>query len=408
MCGEVTVPASKNASLPLMCLSLLTAEKFSFKNLPEVSDIQSLRNLLESLGVQILSPTEFHCEELKSVKADYDLVRKMRASILVLGPLLARTGQAIVSMPGGCAIGERPVDIHLEGLKKLGAEIKLEDGYIHAVAKKLVGTRLNLAFPSVTGTINLMMAGSLAEGVTEITNAAREPEVSEVGEALEAMGAKVEGRGTSHLKIHGQASLKGLENWSVQSDRIQLLTYLAAGAITKGKVTCAPYREGSIDAVIEKFRHMGCQIDVSDASITLESKGIIKSLNLETEPFPGFPTDAQAQFVSCLSLSSEESRMSEVRENIFENRFQHVSELRRMGADIRLEGNLARIQGVDFLKGASVMASDLRASASLVLAGLAAKGETNVRRIYHLDRGYQGLESKLEALGAKVWRASES
>lgn len=404
--GLVEVPASKNASLPLMCLSLMTDQPVRFSNLPQVSDILSMKALLASLGVHQESHGHFHSAKLKSVRAEYDLVRKMRASILCLGPLVARWGRAEVSLPGGCAIGERPVDIHLKGLELLGAEIKLEGGYIHAKANRLKGCRLPLEFPTVTGTINLMMAAALADGESVISNAAREPEVAEVAEALRTMGLTIEGEGSPEIKIQGKQDLNGLD-WQIQADRIQLITYLAAGAITGGEVTCTPYRPKSIDRVIEKFRDMGCSVEESASKILLSAKPPFKPVNIETAPFPGFPTDAQAQFMACLTLGDPEGGFSRIRETIFENRFQHVSELRRMGAQIRLRGNLASIKGVSHLSGASVMASDLRASASLVLAGLAAHGQTQVLRVYHLDRGYEKLEEKLTALGAQIRRVPQ-
>ncbi|PIR22321.1 MAG: UDP-N-acetylglucosamine 1-carboxyvinyltransferase [Deltaproteobacteria bacterium CG11_big_fil_rev_8_21_14_0_20_45_16] len=404
--GEVLVPSSKNASLPLMCLSLLTAEPVHIENLPDVSDIESLKLLLRSLGVKESEPGHLHCAEIHSTLAPYDLVRKMRASIMVLGPLLARAGHAEVSLPGGCAIGERPIDIHLKGLAALGAEIKLEAGYVHARAGRLRGAKIDLGFPTVTGTLNIVMAASLAEGETHLENCAREPEVVECIQVLRKMGADIEGEGTSNIRIRGKTSLSGVK-WKVQSDRIQFLTYMAAGAITKGEVTCYPYRDGSLDLVFEKFREMGCEIEQTGDRIRLKSDMAFKPVEIETAPFPGFPTDGQAQFMACLSLGSRDVGRSHIRENVFENRFQHVSELRRMGANIRLRNNLASIQAVEYLSGASVMASDLRASASLVLAGLVARGKTEVLRVYHLDRGYEAMESKLKALGAKVWRAEQ-
>ncbi len=404
--GRVEVPASKNASLPLLCLSLLTAKPVRFKNLPAVSDIQSMRKLLASLGVDEPEPGLFSAAKLSSVRADYEIVRKMRASILVLGPLVAREGRAEVSLPGGCAIGERPVDIHLKGLELLGAKIRLEGGYIYAEASKLRGEKLPLHFATVTGTINLMMAACLARGESLISNAAREPEVVEVAEALRQMGAKIEGEGTPEIRIQGVDELKGLD-WQIQADRIQLITYLTAGAITGGEIECHPYKQKTMDRVVEKLRDMGCELDEKSNSIKIKSKLPFKPINIETAPFPGFPTDAQAQFMACLTLADPDGGLSRIRETVFENRFQHVSELRRMGAQIRLRGNLATIRGVKKLSGASVMASDLRASASLVLAGLAAEGKTQVLRVYHLDRGYERLEENLNRLGAKVWRAPQ-
>jgi UDP-N-acetylglucosamine 1-carboxyvinyltransferase len=399
----VEVPASKNAALPLMCLSLLTADPVHLKNLPRVADIESLQDLLKSLGVEILGEGKFQASKIQSVRADYELVRKMRASILVLGPLLAREGRAEVSLPGGCNIGDRPVDIHLQGLKKMGAKIEIQEGYILAEAKRLRACDFTLPFPTVTGTVNLMMAASLADGTSRFTNVAQEPEVEDVGRALVAMGAKISGLGTSQLEIEGVAKLNSLE-WTVPEDRIQLLTYLAAGAITQGEVTCYPYKANTLKAVVEKWKEMGCEITEAENRIHLKSNGRLKATDIETAPFPGFPTDAQAQFMACLCLADGNSQ---VHESVFENRFQHVSELKRMGADIKLKGSVAHVTGVPSLSGAAVMASDLRASASLVLAGLAAKTKTQVLRVYHLDRGYENIEEHLQKLGAKIWRAEQ-
>lgn len=404
--GRVEVPPAKNAALPLLCLSLLTDKPVRFRQLPDVADIRSLKELLYKLGVRELEPQVFHTPKLESTKADYELVRKMRASILVLGPLLAREGRAEVSLPGGCAIGERPVDIHLQGLEALGAKIEIEGGYIQAEAAHLKAADFRLPFPSVTGTINLVMAASLAEGTSRLSNVALEPEVQEVCCALQQMGVPIQGIGTKELLIEGQSTLGGL-NWEIQPDRIQLMTYLAAAAITGGDVECHPYREFSMDAVLEKFREMNCEVRVSNNSVRLSRNGLLNPIQVETAPFPGFPTDAQAQIMACLCLADSRGGLSRIRENVFENRFQHVSELRRMGAKISLNKSLASIRGVDFLSGAAVMASDLRASASLVLAGLAAQGRTQVLRVYHLDRGYESFEEKLQGLGAKVWRAPQ-
>ncbi len=406
LAGTIEIPPAKNAALPLICLSLLTDKPVRFRKIPDVQDILSLKNLLGELGVQSTEPGLFHCPTIKSTIAPYDLVRKMRASILVLGPLVARTGMAEVSLPGGCAIGERPVDIHLKGLKALGAEINLEGGYIKAKTKGLVGCRFVLDFPTVTGTINLVTAAVLAKGETIFENVAKEPEVVEVIEALNKMGAKIDGAGTDRLLIQGQPSLNGIE-WTIQPDRIQLITYLAAGAITGGSVTCTPYRHSTMNSVIQKFSEMGAKILERENSISIEAPRVLDPIDFETAPFPGFPTDAQAQFIGCLTVADPAKGSSTVRETVFENRFGHVAELRRMGANIEVNGNTAVVKGVKELSGASVMASDLRASACLVLAGLKANGRTKVRRIYHLDRGYEGLESRLLSLGANVWRERE-
>jgi UDP-N-acetylglucosamine 1-carboxyvinyltransferase len=404
--GKVDVPPAKNAALPLLCLPLLTDEPVTFERLPDVADIRSMENLIASLGAEQIDQRTFRCSKIKSVKAPYEWVRKMRASVLVLGPLLARAGKAEVSLPGGCAIGERPVDIHLKGLQALGAQITLESGYVKATANGLRGTRFVLDFPTVTGTINLVMAATLAKGETVLENVAREPEVQEVCDALIKMGAEISGQGTDRIFIQGKQKLNGLR-WSIQPDRIQLITYLAAGAITGGEVECYPYRKDTMNAVVQKFLEMGCEVHESDKSILLKAPEKLNPIEIETGPFPGFPTDAQAQFTACLSVTDRAKGPGVVREVIFENRFQHVSELRRMGADIEVKGNTAVVRGVDDLSGASVMASDLRASATLVLAGLRARGKTQVLRVYHLDRGYEKLEEKLQRLGAKIWREKQ-
>lgn len=401
--GKVEIPAAKNAALPLLCLSLLTPKPLEFTNIPDVADIKHLKQLLEVLGVEIKNGNILQCPEIKSSVAPYDLVRKMRASVLVLGPLMARHHQAEVSLPGGCAIGERPVDIHLKGLEALGAKIEIENGYIKAHCKKLKGTRFVLNFPTVTGTINLVTAAVLAEGETCFENVAREPEVVEVCDALIAMGAKIEGHGSSKILVQGVSSLGGAR-WTIQPDRIQLLTYLAAGAITGGQVECRPYRREALNAVLQKFQEMGCEVIETDSSVSLKAPSRLRAVQIETAPFPGFPTDGQAQFMACAAVATGSST---IQENIFENRFNHVPELRRMGARIDVKGNLAVVTGAEGLSAASVMASDLRASASLVLGALKAQGTSTILRVYHLDRGYENLESRLTALGAKVWREKE-
>lgn len=397
--GKLQVPSSKNAALPLICLSLLTDQQVTLKNIPEVADIQSLTNLLAVLGVK-REEDRFICPSIASDRAPYDLVRKLRASILLLGPLIARHGRAEISLPGGCAIGERPVDIHLKGLKALGAKLEISNGYIIAEAKKLKGTEFVLDFPTVTGTINLVTAACLAEGQTVLENVAREPEIVNVCQALQKMGAKIEGQGSSRIMIEGVSSLGALE-WTVPADRIQLLTYLAAAAMTEGSIECFPYQKGMMNAVVQKFEEMGCQVNETADSISLIGAAELQPIEIETAPFPGFPTDAQAQFMACATIAKGTSSISE---NVFENRFQHVSELRRLGADIELRDHTAVVKGKAQLSGASVMASDLRASASLVLAGLRANGKTQVLRVYHLDRGYESFEQNLSKLGAKIWR----
>ncbi len=405
--GRIEIPPAKNAALPLVCLSLLTDQPVHFDRLPNVADIKSMQGLLAHLGANPIDHSSFHCKKITSIKAPYELVRKMRASVVVLGPLLARAREAEVSLPGGCAIGERPIDIHLKGLKALGAEIKIEGGYIKAKCPGgLAGCRLVLDFPTVTGTINLVTAAALARGETLFENVAKEPEVVEVCEALIQMGAKIEGHGTDRIQIQGVEQLNGLK-WAIQPDRIQLITYLAAGLITGGDVTCTPYRRNTMNAALQKFMEAGASIQEGENEVTIKAASGIQPIEIETAPFPGFPTDAQAQFLACLTLADRAKGPSTVRETIFENRFQHVSELRRMGAEIEVKGNSAVIKGVEYLSGTSVMASDLRASAALVLAGLRARGKTQVLRVYHLDRGYEDLERKLISLGASIWRAPQ-
>lgn len=404
--GSVEIPAAKNAALPLLCLSLLTEEPIFFESLPDVEDIRSMIRLLGEMGVEQIDSRAFCCKKIRSAKAPYEWVTKMRASVLVLGPLLARANEAEVSLPGGCAIGERPVDIHIAGLRAMGADIKVENGYIRAKCNGLKGTKFVLNFPTVTGTINLITAAVLAAGETILDNVAREPEIIEVSEALIAMGADIKGHGTSQIVIQGKKSLKGMR-WKIQPDRIQFLTYLAAGAITGGEVECHPYRAGTLNAVFQKFREMGCDVLEKSDSIVLKGPPVLSPVHFETAPFPGFPTDGQAQFLACATVADPQKGPSTIRETVFENRFGHVGELRRMGAQIEVKGNMAVVTGVQQLTGATVMASDLRASASLVLAGLRASEKTQVTRVYHLDRGYEQLEARLQNLGAKIWRARE-
>lgn len=403
--GKVEIPPAKNAALPLLCLSLLTDEPVVFENLPDVEDIRSMVKLLGELGAKTIDNRSFHCKKIASVKAPYEWVTKMRASVLVLGPLLARANEAEVSLPGGCAIGERPVDIHIAGLRAMGADIRVENGYIKAKCSNLKGTKFVLNFPTVTGTINLITAAVLAEGETILENVAKEPEVIEVANALLAMGADIKGQGTSQIIIRGKKLLNGMR-WKIQPDRIQLLTYLAAGAITGGEVECYPYHAGTLSAVLQRFRDMNCVVTEKENAVHLKAPAVLSPVHFETAPFPGFPTDGQAQFLACSTVANSRAGTSTIRETVFENRFGHVGELRRMGAQIEVKGNMAVITGVEKLTGATVMASDLRASASLVLAGLRAEGKTQVTRVYHLDRGYEQLESRLQKLGAKIWRAS--
>ncbi len=403
--GVVQVSGAKNAALPILFSSLLTDEVCTYKRVPHLQDIQSTLVLLEHLGVKILNPLQEHtlslkAEGVKNSLAPYDLVRKMRASVLVLGPLLAKLGQAKVSLPGGCAIGARPIHYHLEGLEKLGAEIKLENGYVLAHCKKLRGARVKFSFPSVGATENIMMAAALADGETVIENCAKEPEITDLAQALRAMGAQIEGEGSAKIYIQGKRTLKGC-TYEIVGDRIEAGTYLAAALATRGSVLVQGIRPESLEAVLIKFEKAGAQINRKEESIFLASPPKIKAVSLSTAPFPGFPTDMQAQFMAVMTLARGTSR---IKETVFENRFMHIPELMRLGAEISISGNMARIKGVKNLIGAPLMATDLRASASLLIGGLCAQGETIVNRIYHLDRGYEEMERKLKALGAEIER----
>ncbi len=403
MNGEVRISGAKNAALPIMCASLLTAEPLSLSNLPDMQDVSTMMKLLEQMGVRIernVQAAAFEASNVSDWVAPYDMVKTMRAAILVLGPLLARFGEAKVSLPGGCAIGSRPVDLHIKGLIAMGAEIHIEHGYIHAKASRLHGAHICFDLISVTGTENLMMAAVLADGVTVLENAAREPEVVDLANCLIAMGAKIEGAGSDKITIHGIERLHGAAH-EVMPDRIESGTFLVAAAATGGSIALTHARADILDSVLEKLREAGARIETIGGRITLEMKDRPKAVSVRTAPYPAFPTDMQAQFMALNSIAEGNSI---VVETIFENRFMHVHELQRLGAQIGIEGNTAVIQGADRLDGATVMATDLRASASLVIAGLVAQGETIVDRIYHLDRGYERIEAKLSALGAKIRR----
>jgi UDP-N-acetylglucosamine 1-carboxyvinyltransferase len=407
--GEVRISGAKNAALPVLVSSLLTDGPLYINNVPHLQDITTTMTLLGQMGVRLVVDEKMSIEadasQMTSVVAPYDMVKTMRASILVLGPLLARFGEAEVSMPGGCAIGSRPVNLHIKGLREMGAEISIDDGYIKARAKRLKGARLFMDLVSVTGTENLMMAAALADGVTVIENAAREPEVVDLAVCLNAMGAKVSGAGTDTITIDGVEKLHSAEH-SVIPDRIETGTYLVAGAITGGKIRVRDTDPVLVESVLEKLREAGAKVDVDGTNIDIDMQGKRpKSVQIRTAPYPAFPTDMQAQFVV---LNTVAEGTGVVTETVFENRFMHVQELQRMGADIDLEGNTAVIRGVSKLHGAPVMATDLRASASLALAGLVAENETVVDRIYHIDRGYECIEEKLAGLGAKIRRATSS
>ncbi len=402
--GRVRISGAKNAALPLACASLLSDQPLRLTNLPDLRDVVTLLDLLVQMGVTIdrSAGGEVTLDGARITRpfADYEMVKTMRASILVLGPLLARCGQARVSLPGGCAIGQRPVDLHIKGLAAMGAQIEVNHGYIEARAERLRGARIVMDLVTVTGTENLMMAAALADGLTVLENAAREPEVCDLAVCLNAMGAKVRGAGTDVITIEGVPALHGAAH-RIMPDRIETGTFLAATAATGGEVTLEGAEPHSLDAVIDKLREAGAQIEAKADTLTVSASGRPRPVNFRTAPYPAFPTDMQAQL---MTLDCIADGTSVITETIFENRFMHALELRRLGAQIELSGNTAVVRGVERLQGARVMATDLRASASLVIAGLIAEGETLIDRIYHLDRGYDSIERKLGALGADVRR----
>jgi UDP-N-acetylglucosamine 1-carboxyvinyltransferase len=403
--GAVRVAGAKNAALPILAASLLTAAAVRITNVPQLNDVSTMIELLKRMGVGAESngrEVRLDARAVAEPFAPYDLVKTMRASILVLGPLLARFGEARVSLPGGCAIGERPVDLHIKGLAAMGAQIAIESGYIHATASRLKGTRIFLDPVTVTGTENLMMAACLASGTTVLENAAREPEVSDLARCLIAMGARISGHGSDTITIEGVDALAGVDH-AVMPDRIEAGTFLAAAAATRGHITLTEAPVAALEAVLEKLREAGAALQVGADTIGLAMPARPRSVSLRTAPYPGFPTDMQAQFIA---LNSVAEGTALVTETIFENRFMHVQELRRLGARIEVQGNTAVIHGVEALAGAVVMATDLRASASLVIAGLVAEGETVIDRIYHLDRGYEHIEERLGQLGARITRVS--
>jgi UDP-N-acetylglucosamine 1-carboxyvinyltransferase len=401
--GEVAISGAKNAALPIIAAGLLCEGEHRLTNVPHLADVVTLGKILQNMGVRydfkgndvVLDSTD-----LASPEAPYDLVRTMRASVLVLGPLVARMGKARVSLPGGCAIGARPINLHLMGLEKLGATVEIEHGYVVARAKRLRGAHIYFDTVTVTGTENLMMAAALAEGETILENAAREPEVVDLAEALTQMGANIEGAGTDIIRIKGVEKLRPM-TYAVMPDRIETGTFIISAAITGGSVTIRNCEPKHLDALLSKVAEAGADITVEDGALRVAGHRKIRPVNIKTLPHPGFPTDMQAQFMSLMALAEG---TSVINETIFENRFTHVAELRRMGADIQVEGRSAIVKGVRRLSGAPVMATDLRASASLILAGLAAEGQTVVSRIYHLDRGYENIEQKLSALGADIRR----
>ena len=402
--GDIAISGAKNAALPILCACLLTDEPLRLRNLPQLNDISTMLRLIGQMGVTVTMDGNdgliLDARGLNNPLAPYDMVKTMRASILVLGPLLARCGEARVSLPGGCAIGARPVDQHIKGLQAMGAEIHVEQGYIQAKAARLKGARIFTDMVTVTGTENLMMAAVLADGETVLENAAREPEVVDLANCLIAMGARISGAGTDRIVINGVDRLHGATH-SIMPDRIETGTYLCAAAATGGEVRLTQTACDYLDAVIDKLREAGCEVACGSNEITLKAPARLKAVSLRTEPYPAFPTDMQAQFmaINCVAEGT-----AVIRETIFENRFMHAVELIRLGAHIRIDGNNAVVTGVPRLDGATVMATDLRASASLVIAGLVAQGETLIERIYHLDRGYERIEEKLSRLGAKVRR----
>ena len=407
--GEVKISGAKNAALPIIALTLLAKNSVKISNMPDVVDIKTLLKLLENLGATTSfdqNYVEIDTCCLTNTKATYDIVKTMRASILVLGPLLSRFGHCEVSLPGGCAIGSRPIDLHLKALEQMGATINIHAGYVQATAPDgLVGANIVFDKITVTGTANIVMAAALARGVTTIKNAAREPEVVQICEIINASGVKIEGIGTGELTIHGNdRELINIEPFSVIPDRIEAGTYLCAAAITNSSIKLTNVRADHLDSVLGKLREMGIETSSDETTIDIKAADFINPVKIITQEYPAFPTDMQAQFLALASLADGTST---IEERLFENRFMHVSELLRLGADISLNGHVANIKGSNELFGADVMATDLRASSALVLAALAAKGVTNVHRIYHLDRGYEKLEEKLVKLGAKIKRLSE-
>jgi UDP-N-acetylglucosamine 1-carboxyvinyltransferase len=401
--GAVRISAAKNAALPLLVASLLSEAPVVLENVPRLADVATISKLLGRLGAEVRHQdgrTEIRTPRLTSVEAPYELVSTMRASVLVLGPLVARAGRARVALPGGCAIGVRPIDLHLKGLERLGAEIQLSQGYVEAKAARLKGARIVFDMVTVTGTENLMMAAALAEGTTILENAAREPEIPDLARLLCAMGARIQGAGTERIEIEGVRELGGARH-RIIPDRVEAGTFLVAGAITRGDVTITDVVPDHLTAVLDKLEATGARLEVGADRIRVQAEGRPRPTDIVTNPFPGFATDMQAQMMALLGLADGSSVVTET---IFENRFMHAAELRRLGASIEIDGHRAVVRGVEGYQGAPVMATDLRASASLVLAALAAAGTTELSRVYHLDRGYEGMETKLAGLGARIRR----
>lgn len=403
--GEVEICGAKNAALPAMAATLLAPGKYDLQRVPALMDVKTMGRLIENMGARVKHDghaATIDTSDINNPEAPYELVKTMRASVLVLCPLVARYGKARVSLPGGCAIGARPINLHVAGLEKMGARITLDEGYVTATARRLKGARIYLDTPTVTGTENLMMAAALAKGTTLIENAAMEPEVTDLADMLTSMGARINGAGQSTIEIEGVDELHPARH-EVIPDRIEAGTFIAAAAITGGQIRIKGMRADHLEAVIEKLKETGTKFKQSGSDLTVTGPDRIKACDIRTMPYPGFPTDMQAQFMTLMSVAHG---TSVIEEQIFENRFMHVAELKRMGADINISSGVATVKGVRALKGADVMATDLRASASLVIAALRAKGSTTIHRIYHLDRGYEHIEDKLRALGASVERVS--
>jgi UDP-N-acetylglucosamine 1-carboxyvinyltransferase len=402
--GEIDISGAKNAALPILCASLLTQGTLELTNVPQLGDICTAQKLLQQMGAQIQTDNQhtlaITATALTQLEAPYDLVKTMRASILVLGPILARFGEAKVSLPGGCAIGQRPIDQHIKGLEAMGAKIAIEHGYVHAKATRLQGAHIVMDVCTVTGTENLLMAATLAQGITILENAAHEPEIVDLANCLTSMGAKISGAGTDTITIEGVDKLHGAEH-RIMPDRLETGTFLLAAAASRGQVRLRHTAPHTLDAVLDKLKEAGAYIEVGDDWISLDMKHRPHAVNIRTSPYPAFPTDMQAQF---MALNTIAKGTAIIKETIFENRFMHAPELVRMGAQISTEGNTAIIQGVECLSGATVMATDLRAAACLVIAGLIAQGETIVERVYHLDRGYESIEDKLSKVGANIIR----
>ncbi|KXG76269.1 UDP-N-acetylglucosamine 1-carboxyvinyltransferase [Thermotalea metallivorans] len=405
--GTVKVSGAKNSVLPIIAASLLAQETCVLEEIPGLKDVEVICEVLESIGAKVNSSKkgiiEIHSSTLEHFEAPYELIRKMRASFLVMGPLLARKGRARIALPGGCAIGTRPIDLHLKGFQALGARIELGHGYVEAVADKLIGNKIYLDFPSVGATENIMMAATMAEGITMIENAAEEPEIVDLANFLNSLGAKIKGAGTDTIKIQGVKELKGSKH-TVIPDRIEAGTFMIAAAITGGDVTILNALPDHLKPIIAKLRECGVTVEEYDEHVRVKANGQVMATDIKTLPYPGFPTDMQAQFMSLLTVASG---TSVVIETVFENRFMHVDELKRMGANIKIEGRSAVVQGVDGLQGAQVKATDLRAGAALILAGMIAEGKTEISDIHHIDRGYVEIEEKLRGLGAKITRTKD-